>query len=410
MTGQQAGTSGARHVVMRELNRSLVLDLIKKRSPISRAELAEASSLAKPTVSVIVEDLLASGIVRENGVGRSTREGGRPPVLLEFDALSQCLVGVHIGVTTTTIVLADALGQEFHRTSMPTGRGRAQRMLERTARAVQETIREAGIEGRSVAVGVCIPGLTDVSTGVCRLAPALGWVEVPVRDIVQRVVDAPVYVHNTAQAAAVAETVEGAAMGADEVALLYLGSGVGSGLLTGGRLLPGATGLAGEIGHCPVRGSDEPCACGRRGCLEAVASGLALARSAERAVAAGRDTALREHAGEITVAQIAAAGEAGDALSAELLTEAGELLGLAATWLLNITNPTVLVLSGGMVAAGDLLLQPLRDVIAERTLPQVGEAVDVRLSLLGPDAEVRGAVLLAMQYSETYYRLVFQGS
>lgn len=409
MTGQQARTSGARHVVMRELNRSLVLDLIKKRSPISRAALAEASSLAKPTVSVIVEDLIASGMVREKGVGPSTREGGRPPVLLEFDALSQCLAGVHIGVTTTTIVLADALGQEFHRTSMPTGRGKAERMLERTARAVQDAVREAGVEDRSLAVGICVPGLTDMSTGVCRLAPALGWIEVPVRGIVQRVLEAPVYVHNTSQAAAVAETVEGAAKGADEVALLYLGSGIGSGLLTGGRLLPGATGLAGEIGHCPVVGSDEPCACGRRGCLEAVASGLALARAAERAVAAGRKTALAQHAGRLTVADIAAAAEQGDAVAVQLLSEAGELLGLAATWLLNITNPTVLVLAGGMVAAGDVLLQPLRDAIAAHALPQVDDAVDVRLSLLGPDAEVRGAVLLAMQYSETYYRLVFQG-
>lgn len=409
MTGQQARTSGARHVVMRELNRSLVLDLIKKRSPISRAALAEASSLAKPTVSVIVEDLIASGIVRESGVGRSTREGGRPPVLLEFDALSQCLAGVHIGVTTTTIVLADALGQEFHRVSMPTGRSKAERVLERTAHAVRDAVREAEVEGRSLAVGICVPGLTDVSTGVCRLAPALGWVEVPVRDIVQRVVEAPVYVHNTSQAAAVAEAVEGAAKGADEVALLYLGSGIGSGVLTGGRLRPGATGLAGEIGHCPVRGSVEPCACGQRGCLEAVVSGLALARDAERAVESGRDTSLEEHAGALTVAHIAAAAGAGDAVALELLAEAGELLGLAATWLLNLTNPTVLVLSGGMVAAGDVLLQPIRDAIAAHALPQVGEAVDIRLSLLGADAEVRGAVLLAMQYSETYYRLVFQG-
>lgn len=406
---RKARTSGARHVVMRELNRSLVLDLIKKSSPISRAALAEASSLAKPTVSVIVEDLIASGVVREVGVGPSTREGGRPPVLLEFDALSQVLAGVHIGVTTTTIVLADALGQEFHRTSMPTGRGRAERLLERMARAVTDALVDAEVQGRSLAVGICVPGLTDPSTGVCRLAPALRWVDVPVRDIVQPLVDAPVYVHNTSQAAAVAEAVEGAAKGADEVALLYLGSGIGSGLLTGGRLLPGTTGLAGEIGHCPVVGSDEPCACGRRGCLEAVASGLALARAAERAVAAGRRTSLADSAGSLTVAHLAAAAQSGDAVAVELLTGAGELLGLAATWLLNITNPSVLVLGGGMVAAGDVLLQPLRDAVAAHALPQVGEAVELRMSLLGADAEVRGAVLLAMQYSETYYRLVFQG-
>lgn len=114
-----------------------------------------------------------------------------------------------------------------------------------------------------------------------------------------------------------------------------------------GRLLHIERGVSEEI---------EPCACGRKGCLEAVASGLALARSAERAVAAGRQTVLREHAGHLSVEHLAAAAETGDELAVELLTRASQLLGVAATWLLNITNPTVLVLSGGMVAAGEVLL------------------------------------------------------
>ena len=407
---QQARSSGARHVVMRELNRSLVLDLIKKRSPISRAALAEAASLAKPTVSVIVEELLERGIVREVGVGSTTREGGRPPVLLEFDALSQCLAGVHIGVTTTTVVLADALGHEFHRVQMPTRRNRAATALDRIATLVREAVDTAGVADRELAIGVCVPGMTDIATGVCRLAPALRWVDVPVRDLLQDALDAPVYVHNTAQASAVAETLEGAAQGADDVVLLYLGSGVGSGLLAGGRLFPGSTGQAGEIGHCPVDGGSERCPCGRVGCLETVASGIALARDAGRAVAAGRATSLSEVSGALTVEHVAAAARDGDALAQELLTATGTRLGTAAAWLLNLTNPQVLVLSGGLVEVGDDLLQPLRAALAEHVLPQVAERLDIRLSQLGSDAEVRGAVLLAMQYSETYYRVVFQGA
>ena len=410
MAGQQARSSGARHVVMRELNRSLVLDLIKKRSPISRAALAEAASLAKPTVSVIVEELLERGIVREVGVGHTTREGGRPPVLLEFDALSQCLAGVHIGVNTTTVVLADALGQEFDRLSMPTRRGRAKTTLERIAAAVRGAVDANGVADRELAVGVCVPGLTDVATGVCRLAPNLGWVDVPVRDVLQDGLNAQVYVHNTAQASAVAETLEGAAQGAEDVTLLYLGSGIGSGLLSGGRLFPGSSGLAGEVGHCPVEGGTETCPCGRTGCLETVASGIALARDASHAVTAGRPTSLREIAGDVTVEHIAAAAADGDALALELLADAGRHLGTAASWLLNLTNPQVLVLSGGLVAAGEPLLGPLRAAIDEHALPQVAEGVDVRVSQLGSDAELRGAVLLAMQYSETYYRVVFQGA
>jgi glucokinase-like ROK family protein len=409
MVGEQSRVSGARHVVMRELNRSLVLDLIKKRSPISRAGLAQASSLAKPTVSGIVEELLERGIVREVGVGSTTREGGRPPVLLEFDALSQVLVGVHVGVTTTTVVLADALGVEFHRMQMATGRSRADRALARIAKAINEARLAAGVADRDYAVGVCGPGLTDHSTGICRLAPNLGWRDVAVREVLQTALSVPVYVHNSAQAAAVAETVEGVARGADDVVLLYLGSGVGSGILTGGQLFSGTTGLAGEVGHCPVEGSVEPCTCGRIGCLEAVASGLAIARDATRAIEQGKRTKLSADSAP-TVESISVAARDGDALSLELLSEAGRHLGVGAAWLLNLMNPEVLVLAGGLVDAGDLLLSPLIDSATEHVLPQVRERVDIRVSELGDDAEVRGAVLLAMQYSETYYRVVFQGA
>jgi predicted NBD/HSP70 family sugar kinase len=404
----QSRSSGARHVVMRELNRSLVLDLLKERSPISRAALAEASSLAKPTVSGIVEELLAQGIVREVGVGSTTREGGRPPVLLQFDALSQCLAGVHVGVTTTTIVLADALGHEFHRMRMPTGRGRPERLFGRVVDAIREAVDTTGVTDRELAIGVCVPGLTEA--GVCRLAPNLGWSDVPVRDLLGGALDVPTYVHNSAQAAAVAEAIEGAARGADDVVLLYLGSGVGSGWLTGGRLFPGATGLAGELGHCAVDGSTERCPCGRVGCLEAVASGIAIARDAKRAIAAGRASSLSTGRKNPTVEQVAEAAAAGDALSLELLSNAGRQLGIAASWLLNLTNPRVLVIAGGLTASGEALLGPLRQAADRHVLPQVRERVDIRMSELGADAEVRGAVLLARQYSETYYRVVFQGA
>ncbi len=407
---QQSQTSGARHVVMRELNRSLVLDLIKKRSPISRAALAEASSLAKPTVSAIVDELLARHAVREVGVGTTGREGGRPPVLLEFDSHSQCLVGVHLGVTTTTIVLADALGHEFARAQMPTWRGRSATALDRVAAATERLLSVNGAKERETAVGVCVPGMTDVATGVCRIAPALGWIDVPVREHLQDALGIPVYVHNTAQASAVAEAVEGAGQGATDVVLLYLGSGIGSGMLSGGRLFSGSSGQAGEIGHCPVDGATERCPCGRRGCLETVASGIALVRDARAAVAEGRSTSLATNGDDLTVALIAAAAAAGDSLAGDLLDRTGKRLGTAAAWLVNLTDPQVLILSGGLVEIGDPLLGPLRRAFDEHVLPQVAERLQIRRSELGDDAETRGAVLLAMQYSETYYRVVFQGS
>jgi glucokinase-like ROK family protein len=392
---------------MRELNRSLVLDLIKQRSSISRASIAKATDLAKPTVSAIVDDLVQEGLVREIGMGQPTTGGGRPPILLEFNARSQFVVGVHIGVRRTTIVVADARGAEIGRIQQTTVKRKPAEVLAKIAASITGALKEAGVPNKRLgAVGVCVPGLVDFDAGICLLAPNLGWKDVDVRTPLESALKVPVFVHNTAQAAAVAESVEGAGQGAANMVLLYVGSGIGAGIISDGRLFHGASGIAGEIGHCRMVGATAKCNCGKIGCLETVATGPAIVEAAQKALAGGAKSSLPSKG--LTAEAIADAAAAGDKLAVQLLANAGRELGTAASWLVNMLNPELLLIGGGLAQAGEPLIGPLRDTVQELALPQAAKRVEIKQSALGQDAEPRGAVLLALQYAETYFRVVFQ--
>lgn len=407
MAREQAKRSGADHNVMRELNRSLVLDLVKQQSPISRAAIAKETALAKPTVSAIVDDLLAAGLVREIGVGETTTGGGRPPILLEFNARSQFLAGVHLGVSTTTVVIADARGEELVRGSHRTPKGGPDVVLDDIASAVEQLLAEVGTDrSRLAAVGVVVPGLVD-QQGVCLLAPNLGWRDVDVATPLRERLGPAVYVHNAAQASVVAEHLEGAAKGATDVVLIYAGSGIGAGVLAGGRLFHGAAGIAGEAGHCKVPNVALRCGCGGIGCIETLASAQAVVRAVRDLVKEGRTTSLKVGP-SLTAEAVAAAAAEGDEVAGLVMAFTGEALGVLASWLVNLFNPQVVVVGGGLAQAGETLLGPLRATLARDALPQSYGDVDVRQSELGQGAEARGAVLLALQSSETYYRVIFQ--
>jgi glucokinase-like ROK family protein len=399
---------GADHNVMREINRSLVLSLVKEGGPVSRASIARSTTLAKPTVSAIVDELIAEGLVREIGPGSTATSGGRPPILLEFNARSQLVVGVHIGARRTTIAVGDAAGEEIARRQWPTSRATPADALRQVATEALQAIAEAAMPGAGLAaVGAVMPGLTDFHAGVCLLAPNLGWRDVPVRDLLGEALDAPVYVHNAGQAAAVAENLEGAGGRVDDLALLYAGTGLSAGVVSDGRVFHGVGGMAGEIGHNAVPGNDEHCGCGKVGCLETIASGPAIVRAVRRALASGEPSALAGN-DELDARDVAAAARAGDALATRVIGDVGAYLGLAASWLINAYNPAVVVLGGGLAPIGEPLLRPLREAVERHALAPALRGVELRVSELGPDAEVRGAVLLALQHSETYYRIVFR--
>ena len=390
---------------IREVNRSIILDLVRRGGRISRTELARRSKLTKPTVSTIIFELLDQGVVREVGFGESVSGGGRPARMLEFNDAAAAYLGIHFGVRATTVAVADARGVIRLVRGRPAVHGQPGRSMKEIRLLVAEALRAARVpRSRVEAVGATVPGLVDHESGTCVLAPNLDWRDFPLRDALADELRVPVVVNNITQASAVAEGRQGAARGLRSYVWLYVGSGVGAGVVLDGRLFYGRSGFSGEIGHCPVVEDGPPCACGRRGCLEAVASSMALARAVHDAVGRKEPTVLAHSREPIDATAIAAAAAEGDGVALRILAQAAEHLGRGISFLLNVLNPEMIVLGGPVALAGEAFLREVRGAVARHALLPHGVAVVP--STLGDKAELTGAVLLAMERTVKSVRIV----
>jgi glucokinase len=308
------------------------------------------------------------------------------------------VIGVDAGGTKLLCAVVDEEIGVRHRT-LRVWRGEDRDgVMEAIATAV-ETARDA--EPSAAAVGIGIPSLVRRDTGESLFSVHLPLDGVPVRDEMAERLGLPVVVDNDATAAVVAEQRHGAARGASNVVLLTLGTGIGGGVLLDGRAYRGALGTGGELGHVVVDLDGPECFgdCPGRGCLEAVASGRAIARDGLAAARSTPDSELgrRLAAGEeITGLSVTAAALGGDAAARAVLELVGRRLGAGITGLVNAFSPDVVVVGGGVMAAGDLLLGPAREVVDARALPPNREIVRVVPAALGEEAGMIGAALLAL--------------
>lgn len=382
---------------LRARNTAALVTELRSSGPVSRADLARRTGLAKQTVSTIVGQLVRDGVAREVGVGAPDRAGGRPATLVEYAADRAFVVGVELGVGRTRVVLGDALGSPVgvRDVDLPTGRRRTPPdvVLDAVVAALVELTGGPGAGGQVRAVGVSVTGLVQPSTGTCVLAPNLGWRHVPVAALLEERLrasgcDAPVQVRGAAQVALIAEHREGAAQGVDDVVLLFEDEGVGAAAIERGRLVQGIDGTAGELGHCPWPGGERRCGCGRRGCVETLASGPAVRRAVEAAT--GRR--LRLPSGVPTLEALAALDP--DVVE-PAAREAGEVLGVAASWLVAVTAPRLVLLSGALAGAPAAYRDGVESVLRRPTLDRKAPPRLVA-GTLGHDASLRGATLLAL--------------
>jgi glucokinase len=271
---------------------------------------------------------------------------------------------------------------------------------------VLDTMVEAVAEARdeapdAAAVGFGIPSLVDAATGASESSVHLPLAGVPFRDLMSERLGLPVFVDNDANVALIAEQRFGAAQGALHAVMLTIGTGIGGALVLDGRLYRGATGAAGELGHMVVDLDGPPCQgnCPNRGCLEAVASGSAIGREGAEVAARSPDSPLgRAAAGgrEITGALVTELAHEGDEDAREAIRAVGGRLGVGIANIANVFNPEVVVIGGGVIAAGELLLEPAREALAERALPPSRDLARVVPARFGDEAGMLGAALLAL--------------
>ncbi len=309
-----------------------------------------------------------------------------------------CVIGVDLGGTKLLAGVVDSDLNVHHRVFRHAREGKGtEQLLDALVEAVQEARKAAGRELSAVGFGV--PSLVDARTGIVATTVHLPLRDVALRDVMAERLGVPVAVDNDANAAMFAEHRRGAARGARTAALLTLGTGIGGGIVVDGELLRGAHGGAGEWGHMVVDVDGPVCTCGNRGCLEMLVSGTALGRGARQAAQelpdSGFGQALRAGR-EITGMLATELAHDGDPVALEVVTRVGEHLGVGLSNVINILNPEVIVVGGGVIAAGELLLEPARKVVAQRALAPSRDQVRIVPTRFGDASGMVGAALMAM--------------
>jgi predicted NBD/HSP70 family sugar kinase len=382
---------------VRRHNLGVVLSHVVERGPRSRATIAQETGLNKSTVSSLVTELIALGVLAERGAER-TGTVGRPGLVVEVAGTGAAGVGLEVNVDYLSARVVDLAGQVRHRALEALDlRGRPPaEVLDRLAAMARSALERLEAEGvRPAGITVALPGLVDAGSGVLLVAPNLRWEDVPVALALQerlgRAGLVPT-VDNEANLAAVAELREGAGHGLRDFVHVSGEVGIGAGVVLDGTLFRGAHGFGGEFGHMTVDPEGARCACGSRGCLETRAGLEALLIAAgEEQPAAGSRTPSAE-----PVSRLAARADAGEPAAVEALRDGGRWLGVALASAANLLDPEAFVLGGFLAPLSEHLKPAAETELRERVLGAGRGLPALLTSPLGPEAAVRGAAALAL--------------
>ncbi len=318
------------------------------------------------------------------------------------ERLGQLIIAIDLGGTRLRVGLLDTDGEILARHEEPT---RAEegpdRVVERLTAVVRWMGEKTGWDGVK-SVGVSAPGPLDPWRGVILWAPNLpGWRDVPLADGISEALQRPVFMGNDGNLAALAEHRRGAGQGRGDLIYITVSTGIGGGVISEGQLVLGHAGLGGELGHMTLEARGPRCSCGNVGCLEALASGTAIARQARDLVSAGVRTQIADLAGDdreaITARLVHQAARGGDVVAIGLLRKAGVYLGIGIVNLMYLFNPSAVVIGGGVSKTGDLLLVPMQATVRERIHEVFWRDCPIMPAELGDDAGLVGAAILAME-------------
>ena len=373
-----------------------LLRLLRDEGALSRAELADRLQMPRPRLLTELERLVALGYVAE--AGKAASRGGRRSTLVElsphlrFAAVDLGASSIDVEVVNGRLEPVAAYAESADIRSGPKA----------TLQRVNELLHKARVDGaydRLDAVGIGVPGPVSFRDGVPVSPPIMpGWDRFPVRELLTREHGCPAVVDNDVNIMAIGERHGGVAHSVDDFLFVKIGTGIGCGIYLSGEVYRGTDGCAGDIGHIQVDPHGPICSCGNAGCLEALFSGAALAKDATAAARTGASPALAERLsanGVVTALDVAAGAVEGDVTCIQLIREGGRRVGGVLAGLVSFTNPSMIVIGGGLAQLGHVLLAEIRSVVYRRSLPLATGNLPVVLSELGPRAGVAGAAVLA---------------
>lgn len=318
--------------------------------------------------------------------------------------MAQALIGVDLGGTNVKAAVVSQEGAILAKDSRPTfAEDGLESVLETMHDSVRESLTQADLStGDVLATGIGAPGPMNWQTGTVYSPPNLpGWKNVPLADLMQRRLNTPCFVDNDANVACYGEFWRGAGQNVESIIMLTLGTGVGGGIVLGGKLLRGPDGTAAEIGHMCVKRSGRQCNCGAKGCLEQYASVSGMVKTAAKGIRGGHDTVLLDMCDgdveKLTGKMISDAVGQDDGFASWVMQETGVWLGIGIGSLINVLNPEMVVLGGGMIAAGEKLFQPIRETARNQSFDVPGERATIVAAALGNDAGVIGAAGCALE-------------
>ncbi len=372
-----------------------LLQLLRDETPRTRAELAKLTGLARSTVGARVDALLATGLLAPSGEAAST--GGRPPARFAFNPEARVVIGADIGATHGRVALTDLsgrpireIGEELDITDGP--EVVLDWLVATTRRLLDDTGRDAS---DLVGIGIGLPGPVEHSTGRPMRPPIMpGWDGYDVPSRVRRSFDVPVLVDNDVNIMALGEHAT-AHPDVEHLLFVKVATGIGAGIISGGRLHRGAVGAAGDLGHVAAPHAPEVlCSCGNLGCLEAVASGPAISKSLKEIGISAENNA-----------DIVALVRGGNVPTAHAVRQAGRTIGEVLATCVSLLNPEVIVIGGSLVQAGESLIAGVREVVYGRSLPLATGGLQIVVASTGVQAAVIGAATMVIQHVLTADRV-----
>ncbi|GHO61645.1 xylose repressor protein [Ktedonobacter sp. SOSP1-52] len=396
-----AGTRTGHKRLLRDLNQSIIFNLIVEHGAISRTDLARRSQLPAATITRIVGEFLAAGLISEKLAEESS--GGRPPVFLSINPNAGYVVGIKLREDGMTIAICDLnCTIIFSADEQITGEAMPHRVVEAMTGAVKRCVSAASVPMNKVlGIGVGLSGLIDSARGICRYSAILGWRDVELAAALEFKLHLPVRIDNDVNTLAVAERYFGAGRDAANFLMLTLGRGIGLGIVIGGEIYRGSSGGAGEFGHMTIDTSaDAPvCNCGKRGCLEAIASDYGILKAAT-----GADPG---HHVEDAIGTLIERAQQGDEEVRTIFTRAGDALGIALANLTNLFDPARVLIGGKGLRAGELLLEPMRATLPLHRFGAAYESIELVPQTTDDASWARGAASLLLR--EVFRSPIYEG-
>jgi glucokinase-like ROK family protein len=382
---------------LKQHNQALILTTVYAHEAVSRVQLARLTHLSRPAVTEITQGLIQNGLIQEIGSEMIPAKVGKRATLLTFNPDAYHVIAADVGGTKAIGALLNLHGNVLYQQRLSMEGASASESVEKILQLVAAVAAEAKRPLLGVAVGT--PGIVDSQNGVVCFASNLGWKDVPLASLLSERLQLPVYIGNDTNLAALGEYRCGLGQGVNDLVVLMLGTGIGSGIIVNGRIVGGSTFGAGEIGHIPFAGLDERCNCGRRGCLETVSSGWGLAREAQRIAREHPESLLNQVGidGEINALTVELAAAKGDVHAIALIERMGYYLGLALTNLIHLLNPRRIIIGGSLIRLGDTLFDKIKHTVRESALESLASQADIVPSKLGDHMVLLGAGALVME-------------